>query len=199
VVGYAAIGGWQAQNSNKTDLNQDAQKEALTIARQTLEEYLNSGEILEINPKSQALLQKLGAFVTLKKNGQLRGCIGSFEPNEPLYQTIQKMAIAAATQDLRFPPVTSDELKDIKIEISVLSPRKKINDWKEIRLGKDGVVIQKGNRSGTFLPQVATETGWNLEEFLSQLCSQKAGLPSNCYKDTDTNIYIFQAQVFEEE
>jgi AmmeMemoRadiSam system protein A len=199
VVGYAAIGGWQSLSSNKTYLDQDAQKEALKIARQTLEKYLSSKEILEIKVKSKVLLQKLGAFVTLRKNGQLRGCIGSFEPNEPLFRVIQKMAIAAATQDFRFPPVNPEELEDIKIEISVLTPKKKIDDWKKIRLGKDGVVIQKGDRSGTFLPQVATETGWNLEEFLSQLCSQKAGLSHDCYKDTDTNIYVFQAQVFEEE
>lgn len=200
VVGYVSIIGWEEKTEEKTEyLDEKAQKEALMIARETLRSYLKEGSIPQFSTQNQSLNKKLGAFVTLRKNGQLRGCIGSFEPDEPLYKVIQKMAIAAATEDLRFPPVTFEELKDIKIEISVLTPKKKINDWRKIKLGRDGVVIQKGNRTGTFLPQVATETGWDLEEFLSQLCFQKAGLPPDCYKDPDTTIYVFQAQVFEEE
>lgn len=200
VVGYAALGGFSKNLPAGADyLDENAQKEALEIARKTLEEYLTSGKIPEISPKNEALLKNLGAFVTLRKHGELRGCIGEFEPKEPLYKVIQRMAIAAATEDPRFPPVNASELKEIKIEISVMTPKRKIGDWREIELGKHGVVVQKGFHSGTFLPQVATETGWSLEEFLSQLCWQKAGLPPDCYKDPSTNLYVFEAQVFEED
>jgi len=137
--------------------------------------------------------------VTLRNGGQLRGCIGEFEPKKPLYLVIEEMAIAAATEDSRFPPVTAGELEEINIEISVMTPKRKINDWQKIELGKHGVVVQKGQYSGTFLPQVATETGWSKEEFLSQLCTQKAGLPSNCYKDRLVNLFVFEAQIFGED
>jgi len=200
VVGYVAIVGYGQKTSEQTTfLDRSAQKEALQLARQTLQQYLTQSTIPSFTPQNPVLKQKLGAFVTLRKNGQLRGCIGRFEPDEPLWQVIQRMVIAAATQDYRFPPVKAEELDKIKIEISVMTPKKRLDDWRKIRLGKDGVVIEKGNRGGTFLPQVATETGWSLEEFLSQLCSQKAGLPPNCYQDPQTTIYVFQAQVFEEE
>jgi len=200
VVGYAALGGFSKNLPTAADwLDENAQKEALEIARKTLEEYLTSGKIPEISPKNPSLLKNLGAFVTLRKKGELRGCIGEFEPKEPLYRVIQRMAIAAATEDPRFSPVTAQELGEIKIEISVMTPKRKIENWEEIELGKHGVVVQKGFRSGTFLPQVATETGWNLEEFLSQLCWQKAGLPPDCYKEPSTNLYVFEAQVFEED
>ena len=118
-------------------------------------------------------------------------------PQEQIIETLE-MAIAAATQDPRFPPVTVDELKKIKIEISVMTPKKKIDNWQGIKLGKHGVVIQKGPHAGTFLPQVATETGLNLEEFLAQLFTQKAGLPDDAYLDRAVSLYTFEAQVFEE-
>jgi AmmeMemoRadiSam system protein A len=129
----------------------------------------------------------------------LRGCLGEFEPKEPLSKVIQKMTLAAATEDIRFMPVQAKELKDIKIEVSVMTPKRKIDDWREIQLGKHGVVVQKGDRAGTFLPQVATETGWGLEEFLSHLCAEKAGLPQDCYKDSSTSLFVFEAQIVEEE
>jgi uncharacterized protein (TIGR00296 family) len=109
------------------------------------------------------------------------------------------MAIAAATQDVRFTPVKVDELKDLTYEISVLSPLKKIDDWRKIEIGKHGVQIRYGLRSGVFLPQVATENNWNLETFLSMLCIEKLGLPGNCYKEKEAQIYVFTAQVFGEE
>lgn len=179
-------------------LNQSAQEEALKIARQTLEEYLATGKIPSFSPTNRSLLKPLGAFVTLRKHGELRGCIGEFESKEPLYKAIQKIAIAAATQDFRFPSVKAEELENINIEISILTPKKKIDNWQEIKLGQHGVTIQKEFHSGTFLPQVATETGWTLEEFLSQLCSQKAGLPPDCYKDPTVNLFVFEALVFQE-
>lgn len=200
VVGYAAIGVFSEKiNTDSLQLDDQAQKEAIKIARTTLTEYINSRQKIPITSQNQVLSQSLGAFVTLRKKGQLRGCIGKFEPSEPLYQVIQEMTIAAATEDARFPPVRTEELSEIKIEISVLSPKKRIGSWQEIKLGKHGVVIQKNGHGGTFLPQVAKDTGWTLEEFLGQLCSQKAGLSPDCYKDPATTIYTFEAQVFEGE
>jgi AmmeMemoRadiSam system protein B/AmmeMemoRadiSam system protein A len=211
VVGYVSIvgsslnhlrGGRMDSSEVKrvTDfLDDKSQKEALTIARKTLEEFLNKKTIPQITAKNQVLLEKLGAFVTLRNGGRLRGCIGEFEPDEPLYQVIQKMAIAAATRDMRFTPIEPSELKDIKIEISVITPKRKIDDWRKIKLRKQGVVVQKGLQAGTFLPQVASESGWKLEEFLSHLCAEKAGLPTDCYKDPSVSLFVFEAQVFEEE
>lgn len=180
-------------------LSKGQQKQLLTIARLTLATYLKDKKIPEIIIKDEDLRQKLGAFVTLTNHGQLRGCIGRFEPHEPLYKVVQQMVIEAATKDPRFYPITLEELKDIIIEISILSPNEKISDWRKIKLGKHGVVIKKGMQAGTFLPQVATETGWDLETFLSNLCTHKAGLPYNCYQDQKTDIFIFTAQVFGEE
>lgn len=192
VVGYASIGGYAASEEN-------IQKEALNIARKTLENYFSQKKVSLPSPSSPIFQKKLGAFVTLRKNGELRGCIGAFEPEKPLSQVISEMALAAAFNDPRFPPLSEDELPEIKIEISIMTPRQKIDDWEKIELGKHGVIIQNGPRSGTFLPQVATETGWNLEEFLGQLCTQKAGLPLDCYKDPSTTIYIFEVKILEEE
>lgn len=164
VVGYVAIIGWSEKLAKKADyLDNKAQKEALEIARKTLQEFLTNKKIPEIKPKNPALLQPLGAFVTLRNKGRLRGCIGQFESEVPLYQVIQKMTVAAAQKEFRFPPVEKSELQEIKIEVSILSPKRKINDWKKIKLGKHGVVVEKGLRSGTFLPQVADESGWGLE------------------------------------
>lgn len=204
VVGYVAIAGHQKNTSSTQPLDESSQKEALKITRKTLENYLkfpsvSSGPSAPLVPSNKSLLTPLGAFVTLRNKGQLRGCIGEFEPKEPLYQVIQKMAVEAATNDPRFNSVIASELKDITIEISVMTPKKRVANWREIKLGKHGVVVQKGLRAGTFLPQVATETGWNLEEFLSHLCSDKAGLSTDCYKDPSTTLYTFEAQVFEEE
>jgi len=207
VVGYASVGFYlpdrkhgntEALNEAGT-LNREQQEELLKIARQTLENYLKTGGIPEFEVADERLNQYLGAFVTLRKDSQLRGCIGLFEPKIPLGQVVQQMVIEAATKDFRFPPVTANELKDIKIEISVMSPWQKIADWREIELGKHGVVVEKGGRSGVFLPQVATENNWDLETFMGQLCSQKAGLPADCWKNPSIDLYIFTAEVFEEE
>jgi AmmeMemoRadiSam system protein A len=144
------------------------------------------------------MAQKLGVFVTLKKKGALRGCIGSILPSEPLVQAVQNKAIQAAKDDPRFHQVYADELKEIKIEISVLSPIKRIKNADEIVMGRDGVIIVRGDRSGVFLPQVAQETGWTKERFMSELCSQKAGLPEDAWKDAATELYTFTVYVFGE-
>jgi len=198
VVGYGAIGfyGWRPAG----ELTVSAQARLIDIARQTVTAYATLGRAPSLEEKSIALNQKLGAFVTLKKSDQLRGCIGVFtgENNLPLWQTVAEMAKAAAFSDPRFSPVKAEELKDLEYEVSVLSPLEQINDWRKIELGKHGVEIKKGSNSGVFLPQVATETGWDLETFLGQLCSQKAGLPWDCWKDKETDIYTFTAQIISE-
>lgn len=197
VVGYSAIGFFGERRGNL--LNKKEKRILLEIARKTLETFILEGKIPEFKVDSPYLNQKLGAFVTIKKNEQLRGCIGTFSPTEiPLYQVVSQMSIAAGTQDLRFYPVQKEELKDLEYEISVLSNLEEIDDWQKIEVGKHGVVIRVGGRSGTFLPQVAKEQNWDLETFLEMLCLEKLGLEKNCYKRKDAKIYVFSAQVFGE-
>ena len=196
VVGYGAVRIYK--NTQEFFLNDEEKKELLNIAKLSLYEATlhNTRAKIDESKISPKLRKNLGAFVTLHKNGQLRGCIGRFEPDQSLYSVIIDMAISAAQQDPRFTKVTKDELPDIDIEISVLTPRKKIHSLDEIVLGRDGIYIQKGARSGTFLPQVATDTGWSLEEFLGHCAQDKAGIGYNGYKDAD--IYTYQAIIFNE-
>ena len=179
-------------------LNQKQRRRLLEIARNSIETYLKTGKKLELSESEPALLEHCGAFVTLRKNNQLRGCIGNIIGNQPLYLTVRDMAVEAAVNDPRFTPVTEEELPEIEIEISVLSPLKQIEDPDEIKMGQHGVLVRKGYRSGVFLPQVATETGWTKEEFLSNLCAHKAGLSPSEWKDPSTEVYIFTAEVFSE-
>lgn len=150
---------------------------------------------LEYREIPESLKHKQGAFVTIKKKGELRGCIGYIQGFLPLYETVEKMAQHAAFNDPRFDALRPEELKDIEIEISVLSPLKKIENIDEIEVGKHGIYIEKGFYSGLLLPQVATEYGWDRKTFLEHTC-YKAGLDKDAYKDKDTNIYIFTAEVF---
>lgn len=179
-------------------LNKKDQKELLAIARKTLESFLKNGKIPQFEFSNAKFKQPCGVFVTLKKDGQLRGCLGELETKESLGKMVQKNAVAAATKDPRFPPVRLIELPEIRIEISVLSPLKMIDDPKKIKLGKHGVMIKKSWRRGVFLPQVAAETGWTKEAFMGHLCSQKAGLDWDAWKTGEVDIYIFTAQVFGE-
>ena len=168
------------------------------MARNTIETFVKTGKAPDITVKDARLNEIEGAFVTIRKHGALRGCIGNIIGQEPLVQTVRDMAVAAASQDPRFPPVTVAELKDIDLEISVLSQPRRIKDASEIEMGKHGVIVSQGKRQGVFLPQVADETGWSKEEFLSELCSQKAGLPADAWKSPDTGLYVFTADVFVE-
>ncbi len=201
VVGYYGICAYKKQQAN-TEVNfnlDDADKKALLkLARNTITEYLSKGEYTtpDLDKLSSNLLTHAGAFVTLTKNGELRGCIGNFSEADPLYKTVQEMAIAAATEDTRFMPVVSSEVPKLEIEISVLTPMKKIKSIDEIILGKHGIYIKKGMRGGTFLPQVATGTGWTKEEFLGHCAQDKAGIGWNGWKDAD--IYTYEALVFSE-
>ncbi len=198
VVGYHAI----AVSEGITTaffLSGKDKEDLLAIARTTLESYIRNHQVPVLSPAGYggSLKTKTGAFVTLKLKGNLRGCIGSFEPDAPLYKVVQEMAIASSTQDTRFLPVEAKELDDINIEISVLTPLRKIDDVREIILGKHGIYLKKGYLGGTFLPQVATETGWTLEEFLGHCAQDKAGIGWTGWKDAD--IYIYEAIIFEED
>jgi AmmeMemoRadiSam system protein A len=171
----------------------------LRLARRSLETFVRDGHLLSVDPpQSERLRENGAAFVTLRKHGQLRGCIGRMDAIAPLYQTVIEMTVAAASQDHRFLPVEPDELKDIGIEISVNTPLVRVSSPDEIILGKHGVVVARGLHQGVFLPQVATETGWSKEEFLTNLCVHKAGLPSDAYKK-DADLYVFSSVIFHEE
>ena len=193
-VGYASC----VIDQEAMMLNKSQRIRLLGIARKSIETYLSTGKKLEVIEKDPALLKETGAFVTLNEHGQLRGCIGNLVGREPLYLTVRDMAVEAAVGDPRFTQVDLSELKTIEIEISVLSPLQRIDSAEKIKLGTHGVLVKKGFNSGVFLPQVATETGWSKEEFLSNLCSHKAGLSPDAWKDKSTEIYIFSAEVFSE-
>lgn len=180
----------------KDILDNNEQEFLLRLARQTLEQYLKTGKRPQTKVENEKLLEKRGAFVTLKVDDHLRGCIGYPIPYKPLYETIIEMAIAAATQDYRFLPLTPDELPLTKIEISVLSLPQPIKDVKEIEVGKHGIIISKGLHKGLLLPQVPVEYSWDLETFLCHGCL-KAGLDEDEWKK-GVQIEVFSAQVFSE-
>lgn len=198
VVGYGAVAIYKEEEMEQAkELSEKAKKILLEIARNSIEAQLKSEELPPVIPQEPLLREKRGAFVTLTKNGQLRGCIGRFEPELPLYQIVSRMAVAAATADPRFPALREEELKDIKIEISALTPLKRTRETKEIKVGTHGIYIVKEINRGVLLPQVATEHRWDRTTFLEQTCG-KAGLPPNAWKDEETKIYIFSAEVFHE-
>ena len=189
------------KKNSPVELSSGEKNTLLTIARKTLNTYLEKKEYPEAvenkHKITSSLKRRSGVFVTLRVKGHLRGCIGSIIGRKPLYQGVMENAVKAAVSDPRFKPVKTEELKNIDIEISVMTPLQRIDDYKKIRLGTDGVIIKKGYKQAVYLPQVATETGWNLDEFLSHLC-QKAGLFYDAYKSKEMEFYIFQALVFEE-
>ncbi len=170
----------------------------LKIARSTVETYVTSGNIYEPSANDPVLKENHAVFVTIRKNGALRGCIGNLIAAEPLYLAVRDMAIQAAFRDPRFKPVQKDELKDLTFEISVLSAPVKVKSAEEIKLGRDGVILSQRGHSGVFLPKVAEELGNDKERFLNELCTQKAGLPERCWEDPATEIYVFTAEEFEE-
>jgi uncharacterized protein len=178
----------------------EKQKTALLqLARATVESKVagKSGPV-EI-PRDKILQAPCGCFVTLHVAGELRGCIGTFQADKPIIDTVRDMA-QAALRDPRFlhHPLRADELRRLQIEISVLSPLERTADPLSLQLGKHGIYIRRGYLSGCFLPQVATETGWTREEFLDYCCSHKAGLPRDAWKDPQTEVYLFTAEVFGE-
>ncbi len=198
VVGYWSIAVALKERTESFVLANDDKRALLRIARQTITEYLAQQGVPSIDASalSPAVQMPCGAFVTLTKHRQLRGCIGRFEATEPLYKIVQEMAVAAATQDSRFEPVQSSELRDIDVEISVLTPMRRIQSIDEFELGKHGIYMKKGGHSGTFLPQVAKETGWSKEEFLGHCAEDKAGIGWSGWKDAE--LYVYDALVFGE-
>jgi AmmeMemoRadiSam system protein A len=177
----------------------DVQKQTLLkVARDTVEAVITDKPIPNPSSDDPELNVSCGCFVTLKNNDRLRGCIGQFTSEIPLIMLVVEMAKASSTRDLRFfaDPITSGELDELDIEISVLSPLRKVDDPLSLRLGIDGIYIKKGRASGCFLPQVATETGWSKEEFLSYCCAHKAGLAADAWRDGETEVYLFTAEVF---
>jgi len=169
----------------------------IRIARAAVEGAVRRKETNISAPEETALLQPAGAFVTLRNRGDLRGCIGLVEPTSPLWEAVQRAGALAATQDFRFQSPRPDELPEIRLEISVLSPLEKVDDPSAIKVGTHGLVIESGMKRGLLLPQVAREWGWEREEFLQHTC-EKAGLPLSAWRE-GAAIYCFTAQVFGEE
>ena len=173
----------------------DEEKQILKdIALQSIKDSLDGKPISRLSPHTPHLSENCGAFVSLHKQGRLRGCIGHFGEDVPLHKIVAEMARAAAFEDPRFHPVTRDELDDIDIEISVLTPMRRIQSLDEFQLHKHGIYIRKGYRSGTFLPQVADEVNWTKEEFVGHCSQDKAGLGWDGWRDAE--LYVYEAIVF---
>jgi AmmeMemoRadiSam system protein B/AmmeMemoRadiSam system protein A len=208
VVGYNAIvvedkmpaAGQQTAGSMGFTLTPEEKKTLLGIAREAISARLKGTKPAAVDPSrlTPRLREPLGAFVTITIRGDLRGCIGRFTSPDPLWQVVGSMAVEAAFGDPRFPALTSAEYPGIHLEISVLSPMKKITDINDIKIGKDGIYLKKGFRSGTLLPQVASERGWSVQEFLGYCARDKAGIGWDGWKDKDTEIFTYEAYVFGE-
>jgi AmmeMemoRadiSam system protein B/AmmeMemoRadiSam system protein A len=207
VVGYMAAALWDDLKAIKgknpqgqrvgvdLGLTPEEKAELLEIARDVVERHCRGDKPPKPVVESSTLHEPRGAFVTLHKDGKLRGCIGHIRAQKPLIETIIEMAEAAAFRDPRFPPVTSEELGQLQYEISVLTPLRRIKDVEEIQVGIHGIYMKRGGSSGLLLPQVATEWGWDRTTFLEHTCT-KAGLPEDAWQDKKTEIYIFSADVF---
>jgi len=214
VVGYAALAFWrdrdaagQKASGKKNAAGEDktvsigrldgaARAELLGIARRAIAETVRGSQRTEAKTANPALQTPQGAFVTITIGGELRGCIGTFREDTPLYRTVAQMAVAAASEDPRFPALTAAELPKIHLEISALTPMKPVADVSEIEVGRHGLYITKGFNSGVLLPQVATEYGWDRTTFLEQTC-RKAGLQKNAWQE-GAKILSFEAEVFGE-
>jgi AmmeMemoRadiSam system protein A len=169
----------------------------LRLARATLEEHFVRGALPDFQTDAPELLERKGAFVTLHRGRDLRGCIGQLDPDLELFKVVRHCALSAAFEDPRFPPLRQKELEGLNIEISVLSPFRRVENIEEITVGRHGLYIVQGHFRGLLLPQVAEEYGWDRQTFLEQACC-KAGLHESAWKDPRTIIYIFEAEVFAE-
>jgi hypothetical protein len=176
-------------------LTETEQQTLLRMAREALVGFLESGHIPEVPEPAEALRQHCGAFVTLRRGKNLRGCIGVIEANAPLYITVRDCAVWAALRDPRFPPVMKREVAGLNLEISVLSPPVDIAP-ENVEVGRHGLIISRGALRGLLLPQVAVQWKWDREQFLEETCG-KAGLPPDAWRH-GARIQAFTAQVFEE-
>jgi MEMO1 family protein len=184
-----------AKPATDQGLNAEEKQRLRQIARKSIEARLRGEKPPVLGELQGALKEPRGAFVTLKKHGELRGCIGHIVGERPLAETVAEMAEAAAFRDLRFRAVSMSEFPEIEIEISALSRLERIASAERIQVGTHGIVLRRGGQSGLLLPQVATEYGWDRTTFLEQTC-RKAGLPKDAWQDRETEIYIFSAEVF---
>ena len=199
VVGYhafAVVRNGQTRTDTDFSLSEDEKRMLKDIALTSIKDSLDGKPISHHSPLTSHLSEKCGAFVSLHKHGRLRGCIGHFGEDMPLHEIVAEMARAAAFEDPRFMPVTADELADIDIEISVLTPMRRIQSLDEFELHRHGIYIRKGYRSGTYLPQVADEVNWTKEEFVSHCAQDKAGIGWDGWKDAETELYVYEAIVF---
>ncbi len=201
VVGYAAVALYERPGPGAAQLPAPAGAALLTAARATLERTLRPGRKTAADPAKilravPELSRRRGLFVTLMKRGQLRGCIGQLQPQQPLMSLLPQVANDAALRDDRFAPVTAEELPELRIEVSVLTVPQRLERLEDLVPGRDGVILQSEGHSGVFLPQVWDQTGWTREEFLRELASQKAGLPPEAWRAA--TLYVFQDQLFEE-
>jgi MEMO1 family protein len=200
VVGYSAVLLLKSQKQQGAEqpfsLSARDKDELLTLARKSVDQAVRTGKPYQVADSSSSTLnQERGAFVTLKEQGQLRGCIGYTSASKPLNMTVRDTATLAALRDSRFRPVTASELGLLEYEISVLSPLRRVTDVRQIKVGQDGLLMKNGDYEGLLLPQVPTEEGWDRQKFLEQTCA-KAGMQTNCWKDDNTDIFMFTAVVF---
>lgn len=191
-----------ADDAQAVEFSERSRAELPAIARAAVKAAVEGSEQPSKAVDDPELQVKAGCFVTLKNRGRLRGCIGRFVSDDPLWKTVRAMAKASAKEDTRFAsnPIRPDEVPHLDVEISVLSPLRRVKDpLKELRLGKDGIIIRDKGRSGTFLPQVATETGWSLEEFLGHCAREKAGLGWDGWRSPTAEIWAYTVTIIEEE
>jgi len=181
----------------KFTLTDEEKKTLLELARKSIENKLMGQKDPELQNPTENLKEETGAFVTLKKRGELRGCIGYIKGIKPLWKAVIDLAKESAFHDPRFHPVKSEEINDLEVEISVLTPLEQIHDISELEVGRHGLLIKRGFLQGLLLPQVAREENWDLHTFLNHTCL-KAGLYPGCWKDDKTEIYAFEALVFSE-
>jgi len=200
VVGYSAVlllkSATPQAAAQPFSLSSRDKEDLLTLARRSVEHAVRTGTMYEVPASSNGTLnQERGAFVTLTEAGQLRGCIGYTSASKPLNLTVRDTATLAALRDTRFRPVTASELGVLEYEVSVLSPLRRVTDLRQVKVGQHGLLMKNGEYEGLLLPQVPTEQGWDRTTFLQQTCA-KAGMQSNCWKDENTDIFLFTAVVF---
>jgi AmmeMemoRadiSam system protein B/AmmeMemoRadiSam system protein A len=194
VVGYAAVAVYTKNEGQPLSLSEESKRELLVLARSSVERFVRHREVIDPSTRNPELQARRGIFVTLRKKDILRGCIGFVEPVVPLCQSVIQAAIYACSKDSRFNPVAPEELEEIEIEISILTPMRKISDPSLVEVGKHGLFVNWNGRNGLLLPQVPVENGWSRKEFLEQTC-QKAGLPKNAWK-SEAELFVFEAIVF---